>query len=72
MSTHQRSRLLVPEDLHRYGQRTYDPRLRAAAALFRGRVQDINPLTKNDSDANLVLRMAKNPMAIGTGGTVCL
>jgi hypothetical protein len=43
---------------------------RAAAATWRGHVLQRDPLelTKDDDAANLVLRAAKNPAMIGTGG----
>ena len=47
-----------------------DVLFRAAAATWRGHVLQRDPeeLTKNDAAANLVLRAAKNPAMIGTGG----
>jgi hypothetical protein len=74
MSTYQRSRVLVPEDLRRYGQRSYDPRLRALVPLFKGHVLrqrgvDCSALGRDDEGVSLVLRAAKNPMNIGSGGT---
>jgi hypothetical protein len=55
----------------RNGQRTYDPRLRAAAYLARGHALQSDPsvLAKDDDAVGVVLRTAKNPMNIGTGGT---
>ena len=47
-----------------------DVLFRAAAATWRGHVLQRDPLelTKDDAAANLVLRAAKNPAMIGTGG----
>jgi hypothetical protein len=55
----------------RNGQRTYDPRLRAAAYLARGHALQSDPsvLAKDDDAVGVVLRIAKNPTNIGTGGT---
>lgn len=65
-------RVLVPEKLHRYGQRTYDSRLRALVPLFRSHVVGAKRLNtfeqaKDDDAVDIVLRAAKKPLAIGTG-----
>jgi hypothetical protein len=56
----------------RYGARSYDPRLLAVVPLFNNHVLgkgfNTAELPKNDEAVDLVLRAAKNPMALGTGG----
>jgi hypothetical protein len=56
----------------RNGQRFYDPRLRALVPLFNNHVlghKGFKPFEPvKDEAVDLVLRAAKNPMAIGSGG----